>query len=220
MASSKLVVLLVGASLAVACGGVHVGRKAVAQTESYLQETLRWKGQAEQAKASLSVMKGRLAEAERRVAEARKGLTRRERQILAEHQVGKANTVSRRANSWMNVKTPNGRSNYWKGQLGIDEHGHAVWEAPEYSLRAGALTLRSYYQRHGIKTVRGIVERYSTKNHKEYAEYVATRMKVDPDQEIDVIRRIPELLRYMAEFETGKPVPARMLATLDILGKI
>ena len=220
MASSRLLALLAGASIAVACGGVYVGQKAVAQTEAYMAEALCWKGQADQARASLAVLKGRLDDAERRLAEARRGLTKKERQILAEHEVGKANTVSRRANSWMNVKTPNGRPNYWKGQRGIDKHGHAVWEAPEYSLRAGALTLRSFYKKHGIKTVRGIVERYSTKNHDEYAEFLAKRLGVGENEEIDVIRRIPELLRYMSEFETGRPVPPRMLATLDILGKI
>ena len=216
----KFLAVIAGASIAVAVAGTAVGFYANSQTEEYLASALAWEGEAKNCKALLAVMKGRLDDAERRIAEARKGLTKKERQILAEHEVGKANTVSRRANSWMNVKTPNGRPNYWKGQLGIDKHGHAVWEAPEYSLRAGALTLRSFYKKHGIKTVRGIVERYSTKNHDEYAEFLAKRLGVGENEEIDVIRRIPELLRYMSEFETGRPVPPRMLATLDILGKI
>lgn len=227
MCRDKLLVVVAAASIIVGAIAVYVGNKACNRAEAYMQAALdykdeadAYKGEADAFKARLSVAKGQLADAERRIAEARKGLTKRERQILAEHEVGKPGTVSRKANSWMNVKTPNGKPNYWKGQRGIDKQGHCIWEAPEYSLRAGALTLRSYYKRHGIKTVRGIVERYSTSNHEEYADYVATRLGVSPDDEIDVIRRIPELLRYMAEFETGRPVPARMLATLDILGKI
>lgn len=216
----KALAAIAGVSIAVAMAGTAVGFCANAQTEEYLASALAWKRQADEFKARLSVARGQLADAERRIAEAQKGLTKEQRRILAEHQVGKAGTVSRKACSWMNVKTPNGKPNYWKGQRGIDSQGHAIWEAPEYSLRAGALTLRSYYKRHGIKTVRGIVKRYSTSNHEEYADYVATRLGVSPDDEIDVIRRIPELLRYMAEFETGRPVPPRMLATLDILGKI
>lgn len=219
-ASRSLLALLAGASICVACGGVFVGHKAVSQCERYCADALAYRAQAEDFKGRLAIAKGQLADAERRIAEAQKGLTKEQRRILAEHQVGKAGTVSRKACSWMNVKTPNGKPNYWKGQKGIDKQGHAIWEAPEWSLRAGALTLRSYYKRHGIKTVRGIVERYSTCNHEDYADYVAKRLGVAQDEEIDVIRRIPELLRYMAEFETGRPVPPRMLATLDILGKI
>lgn len=206
--------LLVGvAVLAIAAGaaGAWTAYRAIDCIGLYQEEALKWHGKAKNLKASLSVARGQLADAERRIAEARRGVHPR---------AGRPGTVSYKANSWMNVKTPNGKPNYWKGQKGIDRQGHAVWEAPEYSLRAGALTLRSYFRRHGIKTVRGIVERYSTSNHKEYADYVAKRMKVDPDEEIDVIRRIPDLLKYMAEFETGRPVPPHMLATLDILGKI
>ena len=206
--------LLLGvAVLAIAAGaaGAWTAHRAIDCIGLYQEEALKWHGKAKSLKASLSVARGQLADAERRIAEARKGVQPR---------AGRPGTVSYKANSWMNVKTPNGKPNYWKGQKGIDRQGHAVWEAPEYSLRAGALTLRSYFRRHGIKTVRGIVERYSTSNHKEYADYVAKRMKVDPDEEIDVIRRIPDLLKYMAEFETGRPVPPHMLATLDILGKI
>ena len=208
-ASRGLLALLAGASMVVACGGVFVGHKAVSRAEAYMQDALTYRAQADDFKARLAVVRGQLADAERRIAACK-----------SPSRAGRPGTVSYRANSWMNVKTPNGKPNYWKGQRGIDSQGHAVWEAPEYSLRAGALTLRSYYKRHGIKTVRGIVERYSTSNHAEYADYVATRMKVSPDEEINVIRRIPELLRYMSEFETGRPVPPRMLATLDILGKI
>ena len=183
-----------------------------------MQDALAFKAQAENARASLAVMKGHLADAERRIAEARKGLTRQERQILAEHQVGRPGTVSRRASSWLNVKAPSDR--YWKGQCGRDKQGHAIWKAPEYSLRAGALVLRSYYLRHGIRSVRGIVERFSTCNHDEYAAFLAKRLGVKEDEEINVIRRLPELIAGMAAFETGRAVPARFLATLDVLGKI
>ena len=203
-----------------AVGGVVVGNRAMQSAEAFKGRALAWHDRAQELQRRLDASQNIRAELEAKLKENQKSLTKEQRRILAEHQVGKAGTVSRKACSWMNVKTPNGKPNYWKGQRGIDSQGHAIWEAPEYSLRAGALTLRSYYKRHGIKTVRGIVERYSTSNHKDYADYVAKRLGVSPDDEIDVIRRIPELLRYMSEFETGRPVPPRMLATLDILGKI
>jgi len=204
--------------MCVACGGVFVGHKAVSQCERYCADALAYRAQAEDFKARLAVAKGQIADAEKRIAEARKGLSQRERQILAEHEVGRPGTVSRRASSWLNVKAPH--DHYWKGQTGRDRHGHAVWKAPEYSLRAGALVLRSYYLRHGIKTVRGIVERFSTCNHDEYAAFLAKRLGVKEDEEINVIRRLPELIRAMAQFETGRPVPESKVATLDILASI
>jgi hypothetical protein len=202
------------AALAVTAGasGAWTAHRALDRIVFFQNEAVKLHKEAKTLKAHLSVARGQLADAERRIAEMR-GKPPAVR-------AGRPGTLSFKANSWMNVKTPNKSARYWKGQAGLDEHGHAIWEAPEYSLRAGALTLRSYYVKHGIKTVRGIVERYSTKNHKEYAEYVAKRMGVSPDEEIDVIRRMPELLRWMAQFETGKPVPERMLCTLDILSKI
>lgn len=218
MASSKLLALLAGASICVACGGVFVGHKAVSRAEAYMQSALTYKAQADDFKARLSVAKGQLADAERRIAEAQNGLTREQKRILAEQQAGRAGTLSRAANSWLNVKAPS--PNYWKGQCGLDRHKHAIWKAPEYSLRAGALVLRSYYLRHGIKTVRGIVERFSASNHDEYAAFLAKRLGVGENEKIDVIRRMPDLIRHMARFETGRAVPEKMLATLDILGKI
>jgi len=209
--SDRLLVSVAVLAIAAGVAGAWTAHRALESIDMVQRHALAWWAKAKDLEGQVSVAKGRLAAAERRIAEARKGVQPR---------AGRPGTVSFKANSWMNVKTPNGKPNYWKGQKGIDRQGHAVWEAPEYSLRAGALTLRSYFRRHGIKTVRGIVERYSTSNHKEYADYVAKRMKVDPDEEIDVIRRIPDLLKYMAEFETGRPVPPHMLATLDILSKI
>ena len=217
-ASRSLLALLAGASICVACGGVFVGHKAVSRAEAYMQSALAFRAQADDFKARLAVARGQLADAERRIAEAQKGLTKEQKRILAEHEVGRPGTVSRRASSWLNVKAPH--DHYWKGQTGRDRHGHAVWKAPEYSLRAGALVLRSYYLRHGIKTVRGIVERFSTCNHDEYAAFLAKRLGVKEDEEINVIRRLPELIRAMTQFETGRPVPESKIATLDILASI
>ena len=212
MKSAALATSVAFLAIAVGAVGAWTAHRAIESLECAQKDALDWRAKAKDLEGHLSVARGQLADAERRIAEARKG--------VALPRAGRPGTVSYRANSWLNVKTPNRRPDYWRGQCGIDKHGHAIWTHPEYSIRAGALTLRSYYQRHGIKTVRGIIERYSTSNHKDYTDYVAKRMKVDPDQEIDVIRRMPELIRYMAEFETGRPVPLHLLATLDILSKI
>ena len=218
-ASKPLLALLAGASICVACGGVFVGHKAVSQCERYCADALAYRAQAEDFKGRLAVAKGQLADAERRIAEAQKGLTKRERQILAESLAGRPGTVSRRNGSWFNVKKLSG-GRKWRGEIGIDEQKHVIFSAPEYSVRAGALTLRSYYMVHKLDTIEKIVKRYSTSNHDEYISYLCAKMKLKPDESFDVIRRLPELLKGIAYFETGKPIPDKMLATLDILGKI
>lgn len=195
-----------------------MGHKAVSSAQRYMQDALAYRVQAEDLKGRLAIAKGQLADAEKRIAEARKGLSKEERRVLAEHQVGKANTVSRRARSWLNVKAPSDR--YWKGQCGRDKQGHAIWEAPEYSLRAGALVLRSYYLRHGISTIEGIVKRFSTCNHEEYISYLCRHLGLKPDEKFNIIQRIPELIRHMSAFETGRQVPESKIATLDILASI
>lgn len=219
MASSRLLALLAGASICVACGGVFVGHKAVSSAQRYMQDALAYRAQAEDFKARLAIAKGQLADAERRIAEAQKGLTKRERQILAESLAGRPGTVSRRNGSWFNVKKLSG-GRKWRGEIGIDEQKHVIFSAPEYSVRAGALTLRSYYMVHKLDTIEKIVKRYSTSNHDEYISYLCAKMKLRPDESFDVIRRLPELLKGIAYFETGKPIPDKMMATLDILGKI
>ncbi len=83
MASSKLLAILAGASIAVACGGVFVGHKAVSKAEAYMADALAYRAQADDFKARLAVMKGRLDDAEARLAVARKGLTKEQRRILA-----------------------------------------------------------------------------------------------------------------------------------------
>ena len=218
-ASRSLLALLAGASICVACGGVFVGHKAVSQCERYCADALAYRAQAEDFKGRLAIAKGQLADAEKRIAEAQKGLTKRERQILAESLAGRPGTVSRRNGSWFNVKKLSG-GRKWRGEIGIDEQKHVIFSAPEYSVRAGALTLRSYYMVHKLDTIEKIVKRYSTSNQDEYISYLCAKMKLRPDESFDVIRRLPELLKGIAYFETGKPIPDKMLATLDILGKI
>ena len=210
--------ILVGASLAVACGGVHVGRKAVSQTEAYMAEALRWKGRADDAKASLAVMKGRLDDAERRLSEARRGLTRDERLILAACEAGKPGTLAFKNRNPCNVKKL-GKGQKWRGQVGVDSQGHVVFSSIHYGLRAFVLTMRSYQTRHGIKTLEALIDRYCGGNP-DYVRYLSRRMKLRPDEEFRIIPRIPELARWMSTYESGRELDPSLIATLDVLASI
>ena len=192
-------------SMAVACGGVYVADKAADRLQVRQKECLELREKLRRSDAEVDLLRVLLKEAQAKAP-------------VSKQSVGAEGTLSRKAGNYLNVKAPS--DTYWLGQCGRDSHGHAVFVSPEYSLRAGTLVLRSYYQRHGIKTVRGIVERFSTNNHAEYTSYICKRMGLDPDEEFNVMRRMPELVRHMVRFESGSDVRPAHIHMLDVLSSI
>lgn len=64
----------------------------------------------------------------------------------------------------------------------------AVFDSPEYGIRALMRTLITYYDRHGLKTVRGVINRWAPpveNNTGAYVGRVAAALGVGPDDEID-----------------------------------
>ena len=192
-------------SMAVACGGVYVANKAADRLQARQTECLELREKLRRSEAEVDLLRVMLKEAQAKPPVQRQS-------------VGADGTLSRKAGNYLNVKAPS--DSYWLGQKGRDAHGHAVFKSPEWSLRAGTLVLRSYYQRHGIKTVRGIVERFSTNNHAEYTAYLCKRMGLDPDEEFNVMKRMPELVRHMVRFESGSGVKPEHIHLLDVLSSI
>ena len=195
-------------SMAVACGGVYVANKAAGRLQARQTECLELREKLRRSDAEVDLLRGLLKEAQAKA-----------KAPVQKQAVGAEGTLSRKAGNYLNVKC-NNRPDYWLGQCGIDAHGHAVFKSPEWSLRAGTLVLRSYYQRHGIKTVRGIVERFSTNNHAEYTAYLCKRMGLDPDEEFNVMKRMPELVRHMVRFESGSGAKPEHIHLLDVLSSI
>lgn len=198
--------LVMFSSLAVACGGVYVASKAAGLLQERQAECLELREKLRRSEAEVDLLRVMLKEAQAKAPVQRQA-------------VGADGTLSRKAGNYLNVKC-NNRPDYWLGQCGIDAHGHAVFKSPEWSLRAGTLVLRSYYQRHGIKTIRGIVERFSTNNHAEYTKYLCDRLKLDPDEEFNVMKRMPELVRHMVRFESGSDVRPAHIHMLDVLSSL
>ncbi|MCR5258760.1 MAG: hypothetical protein K6E40_11455 [Desulfovibrio sp.] len=215
--TSKLLVLLAGASIAVACGGVVVGHKAVSRAETFMQRAVYWKGQAEDSKARLAVAKGQLADAERRIEASRNGLTKEQRRILSTHVAGRPGTLAYKNANPCNVKNL-GRQR-WRGEIGRDRHGHCIFSDIQYGLRAAVLTLRSYQTRHGIKTLDGIIDRFCGGNP-DYVAFLSRKLGLRHDEEFKIIPRIPELVRWMSVYESGREVAPSMIAMLDILASI
>ena len=192
-------------AMAVACGGVYVANKAADRLQARQTECLELREKLRRSEAEVDLLRTMLKEAQAKPPVQRQA-------------VGADGTLSRKAGNYLNVKAPS--DSYWLGQCGRDSHGHAVFKSPEWSLRAGTLVLRSYYQRHNIKTVRGIVERFSTNNHAEYTKYLCDRLKLDPDEEFNVMKRMPELVRHMVRFESGSDVRPAHIHMLDVLSSL
>ncbi len=214
-ASRSLLALLVAGSLLTAVGGIAVSKKALGRAEDYMQEALRWKGQADALKGRLSIAKSQLADAERRVAEARKGLTRRERQILAACQAGKPGTLARANSNPCNIKQLSG-GRKWRGEIGVDRFGHVRFSSIHYGLRAAAFTLHSYESKYKIKTLEGLIQRFCGGNS-DYVRFLSHRMRLKPNEEFSFTARMADLLRFMSIYESGAEVSPELIATMDVL---
>ena len=93
--------------------------------------------------------------------------------------------------------------NPWRGQIGKDNQNHAIFETFEHGLRAGYLTLRRYYEKHGINTLIGITKRFCEGDADAYANFIADNIGVKPDEPINVLDYMPEIMRSMVRYENG-----------------
>lgn len=93
--------------------------------------------------------------------------------------------------------------NPWRGQIGKDNENHAIFETFEHGLRAGYLTLRRYYEKHGINTLLGITSRFCEGDAKAYAKFIAQNIGVKPDEPINVLDYMPEIMKSMVRYENG-----------------
>lgn len=112
-------------------------------------------------------------------------------------------TLALKNRNYLNLKTLS-NGDRWKGQIGEDPFGHAIFESPAWSIRAGAITLRTYERKHGIKTVEDLVRRFAEGNQEPYIKHLCKALGVKPDQKISLTKRLPELLKAMVYFETGQ----------------
>lgn len=100
----------------------------------------------------------------------------------------------------------------WLG-MSADQSGDArfaVFDSPEYGIRALLRTLITYYDRHGLKTVRGVINRWAPpveNNTGAYVGHVAAALGVGPDDEIDTHDRDTclALARAIIRHELGNP---------------
>lgn len=102
--------------------------------------------------------------------------------------------LRRSRDKWLGLSATQTDPEYWQ------------FDRPEYGLRAMGVVLLNYAARHGLRTVRGIVGRYAPEHENPTDSYIANvagRLRVGPDDVIDVAGRLPELMRAMAIQENG-----------------
>lgn len=116
----------------------------------------------------------------------------------------------------LNVKTP-GKKQWWKGQIGKDKFGHAQFNNWEDGIRAGAIVLKNYAVKHKINTIEGIVKRFAEGNQKEYMSFLEKRLNIKRDEEFNLLKRLPEVLRAMSKFESGMEIPEQMFVPYDLV---
>lgn len=102
----------------------------------------------------------------------------------------------------------------------MDEFGHAIFNSYEAGVRAAAMVLRTYAIHHNIDTVEGIVNRFAEANRKPYAKFVSTRLGVLPDEKISIVKKMPQLLHAMAEFECGQQLPIELIWPYTLMERL
>ncbi|BBK44112.1 hypothetical protein STVA_41320 [Allostella vacuolata] len=88
----------------------------------------------------------------------------------------------------------------WQG-MADDQSGDprfVVFVAPEWGIRAIVRVLRSYRDKHGLRTVEGIISRWAPPNEnptQTYIDFVCDRLGIGQDVEIDIDE--PKVLRTL-----------------------
>ena len=129
-------------------------------------------------------------------------------------------TLARKNRNPLNIKTLRG-SEKWEGQIGSDSFGHAKFKQWEHGVRAFVLTMVTYHQKYGIDTVPKLVKRYAEGNHEEYIKFICYKLNItDEEKKINILKRIPELIKTMAKFESGIDLPDYLVTQYDPLTKL
>lgn len=110
--------------------------------------------------------------------------------------------------------------NLYRGQVGTDRDGHAIFDTVQNGIRAAALNLVTQYRRDGQKTLRSFISEFapSFENQTEkYINFVATQTGLNPNQPFELnATNTLKILQSMAVMEVGsrfaRMIPANLYA--------
>lgn len=116
-----------------------------------------------------------------------------------------------RNNNPCNLKSS--KNTKWDGQIGSDGK-FIIFESPEYGIRACAKNLKNYQQKNGLDTLRSMVYRMGPPHEndtKKYVRNLSNIVGVSPDEKINVLKHLPEIIKGIIFLENGKmPYPEKM----------
>lgn len=99
-------------------------------------------------------------------------------------------------------------STHWMGQADEQpDKDFVTFEKPVYGIRALYKILRTYYEKHQLKTIAGMINRWAPPNEndtKAYIRSVATACAVEPDQEIELPAVAEKLVAAIIRHENGR----------------
>jgi hypothetical protein len=119
-------------------------------------------------------------------------------------------TRGERANNPGNIREYPNDPTAWKGERATDDDPEfEEFETPEDGIRALGKVLLAYQRKYGIRTIRGIINRYapSTENDTEsYINAVSLRVGVDSRDLIDLSDRrvLRDLVEAIIHHENGR----------------
>lgn len=142
---------------------------------------------------------------------------RKQEELRKNGEAGKALSLAFLNRNPLNVKAVSGG---WEGQIGVDGQGHAIFKSWEHGMRAASIVLKNYAKRHRIDTISDVIDRFAEGNRQQYKDFVAKKLGVKSDAKINIIQRMPELLRAMARFESGSDLPEVLFVPYDILARL
>lgn len=116
-----------------------------------------------------------------------------------------------RNNNPCNLKSS--KNTKWDGQIGSDGK-FIIFESPEYGIRACAKNLKNYQHKNGLDTLRSMVYRMGPpyeNDTKKYVRNLSNIVGVSPDEKINVLKHLPEIIKGIIFLENGKmPYPEKM----------
>lgn len=192
------------ASLAVGAAAVLTGYKAAGTAEAYARQCIELQDENRELKKAL------LADTKER------RITTRDEVVITVRAEENARRTRARANrNICNVKVlPGGE--LWRGQIGHDDKGHAIFSDDAYGLRAAGIVLCAYQRKHGIKTIDALVDRFCEGNRDEYKNYLAKRLGIGVKQTFSIRERLVDLIIAMAKFESGVEIDPTHKALLKV----
>ena len=119
-------------------------------------------------------------------------------------------TRGERNNNPGNIREFKHDGTHWLGERATDDDpAFEEFDTPTYGIRALALVLINYQRKHGLRTLRQIIDRWAPPNENNtgaYLEHVCQEVGVGPDETISMLTSdtLSKVVRAIIKHENGR----------------